>query len=303
TIPVRQLRSYAVSTLQEEAFLPQQEQTLEPVAAAEVKPQVAWPAEKKPVVLVVEDNEDFRYYLKDSLLPYFQVLEAKDGKEGWQKALSHLPDLVVSDLMMPELNGMEFCKKIKADPRTSQIPFVLLTAHASEEKQLKGLGLGANDYLTKPFHFELLLTRLQNLITQRELLQKVFEKKISVQTSENQIVSLDDKLVQKAIKFVEENLSNPDLTVEEMSRELGLSRVHLYKKLVAITGQSPVEFIRKIRLQHAAQFLEKSQLTVAEVAYKVGFNNRKYFSKYFKDEYNILPSHYAMNKQAEAKEV
>ncbi|WP_161888513.1 two-component regulator propeller domain-containing protein [Pontibacter russatus] len=253
-----------------------------------------------PVVLLVEDSEDFRFYLRENLKEHFTILEARDGKDGWQKALAHMPDLIVSDLMMPEVNGIDFCKKIKADARTSHIPFVLLTAHASEDKKLHGLHIGANDYITKPFSFDLLLSRIRNLITQRELLQKVFEKKISVQSSEEKIVSLDDRLIQKAIKVVEENLENADFSVEMLSRELGVSRVHLYKKMVALTKQSPVEFIRKIRLQHAAQFLEKSQLTVAEVAYKVGFNNRKYFTKYFKDEYNILPSQYAESRQKEA---
>ncbi|MHA6247449.1 hybrid sensor histidine kinase/response regulator transcription factor [Pontibacter sp. CAU 1760] len=250
-----------------------------------------------PLVLLVEDSEDFRLYLRENLKDHFTIIEARDGKEGWQKALAHLPDLIVSDLMMPEVNGIDFCRKVKADSRTSHIAFVLLTAHASEDKMLDGLNIGANDYITKPFSFEILLSRIRNLITQREQLQKVFEKKISVQTSEEKIVSLDDKLIQKAIKVVEDNLANTDMSVEMLSRELGVSRVHLYKKLVAITGQSPVEFIRKIRLQHAAQFLEKSQLTVAEVAYKVGFNNRKYFTKYFKDEYKILPSQYAESRQ------
>lgn len=269
------------------------------VAEESIKPQKAALAANLPVVLVVEDNDDFRFYLKDSLKSYFTILEANDGKEGWQKALSYLPDLIVSDLMMPEMNGIEFCKKINKDARTAHIPFVLLTAHASEEKKLKGLDIGANDYVTKPFNFDMLLSRIRNLITQRELLQKVFERKISVQTCEEDVVSLDDKLIQKAIKYVEENLSDTDLSVESLSRELGISRVHLYKKMVAITGQSPVEFIRKIRLRHAAQLLEKSQLTVAEVAYKVGFNNPKYFTKYFKEEYKTLPSHYAGSRQEE----
>ncbi|RNI31634.1 hybrid sensor histidine kinase/response regulator transcription factor [Rufibacter latericius] len=299
TLPVKER---TLEGIQEEVIVePQDLETAAEIAPAKLQKTLS--PDAKPVVLVVEDNEDFRFYLKDSLKPYFHVLEAKDGKEGWQKALFHLPDLIVSDLMMPEVDGVEFCKKIKFDSRTSQIPFVLLTAHASDEKKLKGLDVGANDYLTKPFNFDLLLSRLRNLISQRELLQKVFEKKISVQASENEIVSLDDKFIRKAIQYVEAHLSNPDLSVEEMSRELGVSRVHLYKKMMAIAGQSPVEFIRKIRLQHAAQFLEKSQLTVAEVAYKVGFNNRKYFTKYFKDEYNILPSQYAEIKQNERKQV
>jgi signal transduction histidine kinase/ligand-binding sensor domain-containing protein/DNA-binding response OmpR family regulator len=294
SLPVKELNPPAASP--EEQM--QQASSLAP--APEHSPVEIGPQEtivgQKPLVLVVEDNDDFRFYLKDNLQGHYQVVEARNGKEGWQKALALLPALIVSDVMMPELNGVDFCKKIKQDPRTSHIPFVLLTAHASEEKHLTGLHVGANDYLTKPFNFELLLSRIKNLITQREQLQKVLEKKISVQTSQEKIVSLDDKLIQKAIKYVEENLSNTDLTVEEMSRELGVSRVHLYKKMVAITGQSPVEFIRKIRLQHAAQLLGKSQLTVAEVAYKVGFNNRKYFTKYFKEEYQMLPSVYAEQK-------
>ncbi|WP_187263855.1 hybrid sensor histidine kinase/response regulator transcription factor [Pontibacter beigongshangensis] len=258
----------------------------------EEKPAAQRP-KSRPVVLLVEDNEDFRFYLKDNLGVHFEMLEAKNGKEGWQKALAHLPDLIVSDLMMPEMDGIALCTKIKQDARTSQIPFVMLTAHKAEELQLKGLGLGANDFISKPFNFEILLSRLQNLIAQRRQLQGVFERKISVETSAVEIQSLDDKLIQRAIQVVEDNLDDPDFSVEAMSRELGMSRVHLYKKMVALTSTSPVEFIRKIRLQRAAQYLEKSQLTVAEVAYKVGFNNRKYFTKYFKEEYHILPSAYA----------
>lgn len=253
--------------------------------------------EKLPLVLLVEDNEDFRFYLKDNLGVYFTIIEAKNGHEGWQRALSNMPDLIVSDLMMPEMNGIELCKKIKTDPRTSHIPLVLLTASSADEQKLNGLKIGANDYVTKPFNFEILLTRLENLIEQRQALQKALEKKISIHTSEIEIVSMDDKLIQKAIKIVEDNLSNSDFTVEDLSKEIGMSRVHLYKKLVALTGKSPVEFIRSIRIQRAAQFLEKSQLSVAEVAYKVGFNNRKYFSKYFKNEFNVLPSMYLASKK------
>ncbi|UII24600.1 ATP-binding protein [Fulvivirga maritima] len=246
-----------------------------------------------PLVLLVEDNEDFRFYLKDNLGVHFKIIEAQNGKEGWQRALSALPDLIVSDLSMPEMNGMELCEKVKADTRTSHIPFVLLTAHSNNDKKLKGLNVGADDYITKPFNFEILLSRIKNLIQQRQAMQEAYTKKISVETSEIDIVSLDDKLIQEAIKVVEENISNPDLSVEMLSRELGMSRTHLYKKMVSLTGKTPVEFIRKIRLQRAAQFLRKSQLTVAEVAYQVGFNNRKYFTKYFKMEYDVLPSTYA----------
>lgn len=257
--------------------------------------------EGRPVVLLVEDHEDFRFYLKDNLGVYFHIREAKNGKEGLELAQSLLPDIIVSDVMMPELSGMELCKQLKNDARTAHIPFVFLTAHAAEEQKLKGLNFGASDYITKPFNFEILLSKIRNLIAQREVMKKTFEKKISVQTSVLDIISLDDKLIQNAIKVVEENLADPDFSVEMLSKKLGMSRVHLYKKMVALTEKSPVEFIRMIRLQRAAQYLEKSQLTVAEVAYKVGFNNRKYFSKYFKDEYNVLPSAYS-GKQAKIKE-
>ncbi|WP_242693372.1 hybrid sensor histidine kinase/response regulator transcription factor [Sabulibacter ruber] len=254
--------------------------------------------EQKLVVLLVEDNADFRTYLKENLGQHFNVVEAKNGKEGWQKALAYQPDLILSDLMMPEMNGIDFCKKIKADARTTHIPFVLLTAQTAEEQKLQGLDIGANDYITKPFNFEMLLSRMSNLITQCQLLQKAYGKKISVQTSEVEIVSLDDKLIQKAIKVVEDNIDCPQFSVELMSRELGMSRVYLYKRIVALTGQTPMEFIRKIRLERAAQLLEKSQLTVAEVAYAVGFNNPRYFSKYFKEQYHMLPSVYAESKQS-----
>jgi signal transduction histidine kinase/ligand-binding sensor domain-containing protein/DNA-binding response OmpR family regulator len=248
------------------------------------------------LVLLVEDNEDFRAYLRENLEHYYKIIEAKNGKEGWQKALSTLPDLIVSDLMMPELDGIELCKKIKQDTRTCHIPFVLLTAHSAEEQKLKGLNTGANDYITKPFNFQLLNSRMKNLIEQRKQFQRSYEKKISVETSQIEIISLDDKLIQKAIKVVEDNLSDPDFSVEIMSKELGLSRVHLYKKMMALTAMSPVEFIRKIRIQRASQLLEKSQLSVAEVAFKVGFNNPKYFTKYFKEEFNVLPSTYSESK-------
>ncbi|WP_071843102.1 two-component regulator propeller domain-containing protein [Pontibacter korlensis] len=261
------------------------------------------PVKEKPVLLLVEDNEDFLAYLKDNLEVHFDVLEAPNGKEGWQKALANMPDLIISDLMMPVLDGLEFCKKVKGDSRTSHIPFLLLSAHTAEEQKLRGLNIGANDYITKPFSFELLLSRVNNLVTQNQLLHKALEKKISVQTSQEEIVSLDDKLIQRAIKLVEENLSNPDFSVEYMSKELAISRVHLYKKMVSLTGTSPVEFIRKIRLQHAARLLEKSQLTVSEVAYKVGFNNRKYFTKYFKEEYQVLPSAYAESVRQYEEEI
>jgi signal transduction histidine kinase/DNA-binding response OmpR family regulator len=251
----------------------------------------------KPVLLLVEDNEDFRFYLKDNLKFQYKIIEASNGKSGLKQALENIPDLIVSDVMMPEMNGIELCKKIKNEKSTSHIPVILLTARTAEEQKVEGFDSGADDYVTKPFNFEILQSRIKNLIHQRELFQKDFRKQIEVRASNVNITSLDEKLIQNAIKFVEQNISNPDFSVEDLSRELAMSRVHLYKKLQALTGKAPLEFIRSIRLQHAAQLLEKSQLTVSEVAYKVGFNNPKYFARYFKEEYNVLPSAYASGKR------
>jgi signal transduction histidine kinase/ligand-binding sensor domain-containing protein/DNA-binding response OmpR family regulator len=244
----------------------------------------------KKMLLLVEDNEDFRFYLKDNLRQYFTILEAADGKEGWQKALAHHPDLVVSDISMPEMDGIGLCRKIKKDQRTSHIPVILLTALAGEEQQLKGLEGGANDYLTKPFNFEILLSRIRNLLSQQAVARKTFEKRIDVKPADISVASPDEQFLYQVMEIIEKNISNPDFSVEELSRAAYMSRVALYKKLLALTGKTPIEFIRSVRLKRAAQLLEKSQMTVAEIAYEVGFNNPKYFSKYFKMEYHVLPS-------------
>lgn len=255
--------------------------------------------EKLPSLLLVEDNDDFRFYLKDNLSLQYNIIEAKEGREGWDKVISRLPDLVVTDIMMPGMNGIDLCRKIKNDPRVSHTPVILLTARTAEEQKLEGFESGAEDYITKPFSFEILQSRIRNLILQRENLQKEFPRRIDVKASNVQITSLDEKLISKALKVVESRLSDADFTVEELARELGMSRVHLYKKLQALTGKSPIEFIRTLRLQHAAQLLEKSQLTVSEIAYKVGFNNPKYFARYFKEEYKMLPSAYSSSHRKE----
>jgi len=248
--------------------------------------------DKRPVLLLVEDNEDFRFYLKDNLRQQYQVLEARNGKEGLQLALQHLPDLIVSDIMMPEMNGIDLCRRIREDQRVSHIPVILLTARTGEEQKVEGFDVGADDYVTKPFSFEILLSRIKNLIHQREAFHRDFRRQIDVKASDVKITSLDEKLIQNAIRLVEDNIADADFSVEHLSRELGMSRVHLYKKLMALTGKAPLEFIRSIRLQRAAQLLEKSQLTVSEIAYQVGFNNPKYFARYFKEEFGVLPSAY-----------
>lgn len=250
---------------------------------------------RKKTLLVVEDNDDFRFYIKDNLKEYYNILEARNGKAGWQKALADHPDLIVCDISMPEMNGIELCRKIREDKRTACIPLILLTALTGEEYQLEGLHTGASDYMTKPFNFEILHSKIKNLLSQQEQFKKTYQKQVQAQPSEISGPSAADVFIQQALAIVEKNISNPDFSVEEMSREMFMSRGALYKKMFSLTGQTPIEFIRSIRLQRAAQLLEKGEMTVAEVAYEVGFNNPKYFSKYFRDTFNVLPSAYNKN--------
>ena len=244
-----------------------------------------------PLVLVVDDNEDFRLFMRHSLELQYRVILASNGKEAWEKVQNEHPDLVISDVMMPGMDGNELCRLIKEDKRTAHVPVILLTARQAVESRVKGLQTGADDYVTKPFNMTVLVLRIRKLIELSRYKQAT-QATIDPTPSDIVITSLDEKLIEKAIKYVEDNISRSDLSVEELSRELGMSRVHLYKKLLQITGKSPIEFIRVIRLKRAAQLLRESQLHVSEVAYEVGFNNPKYFSRYFKEEFGVLPSAY-----------
>lgn len=248
---------------------------------------------KKPTVLLVEDNDDFRFYLKDNLREHFNILEAENGKTGWQKALASHPELVVSDISMPVMDGIELCKKIKADKRTAHIPVILLTALTGEDQQLRGLETGANDYMTKPFNFEILQSRIKNLLSLQTKMRKTYQKQMEVKPADVVISSPDEKFLAQALEIVEKNIANPDFSVEDLSKAMFMSRVALYKKLLALSGKSPIDFIRDIRLKRAAQLLEKSKMTVSEIAYEVGFNDPKYFAKYFKKEFGVTPSTYA----------
>jgi signal transduction histidine kinase/ligand-binding sensor domain-containing protein/CheY-like chemotaxis protein/AraC-like DNA-binding protein len=278
---------------------PVHEEVNEPVQSATIdntsEPQVTLIG--KPTVLLVEDNEDFRFYLKDNLKAFYNVMEAANGEEGWTKALSQVPDIVVTDIMMAGMNGLELCKKIKSDQRVSHIPVILLTARSGEEQRLEGFEVGADDYIPKPFNFQVLESRIRNLMSLRQNLRSLFSKGNAIKASEIQITSVDEQFLQRLIQFIEENVGNSNLSVSDMCRELGISRAQFFKKIQALTGKSPLEVVREIRLQHAVQLLEKSQLSVAEIAYKVGFNTPKYFTRYFKEVYHVLPSAYANGKR------
>ncbi|MDA3880837.1 MAG: ATP-binding protein [Prolixibacteraceae bacterium] len=244
-------------------------------------------------ILLVEDNPDIRFYLKDNLKADYQVFEAENGDKAWEMIPEIMPGLIVSDIMMPgELDGLGLCRQVKSDNRTSHIPVILLTARTSDQQKCEGLESRADDYITKPFNFELLELRIKSLIEQRRQMQRLFQKNFDIQPSEIAITSLDDKFLKKVKDITEANMQEPDFSVEKLSTEVGISRAHLYNKLVALTGKTPIEYIRIMRIRRAAQLLEKSQLTVMEVAYKVGFNDPRYFTKHFKHEYEMTPTQY-----------
>lgn len=245
-----------------------------------------------PTVLLVEDNEEMRYYLKDNLKALYSVVEAANGKEGWQKALSCHPQLIVSDISMPEMNGIELSKKIKSDKRTNHIPVILLTAITGEEEQLKGLETGANDYLTKPFNFEILNAKIKNLLMLNRTLKDTYSKQIHVCGNDIEIESGDAKLLNNIVRYIEDKLNDPELSVEELSRHVGMSRGSLYTKLLELTGLTPLEYIRSVKLDKAVILLEKSDYNVAQIAYMTGFGTPSWFSNKFKAKYNMLPSEY-----------
>lgn len=246
----------------------------------------------RKTILIVEDNEDMRFYLKDNFKSQYHVIEAANGKDGWNKVKSQMPDLVVSDMMMPEMNGLELSKKIKEEKETAHIPVILLTAVGSEDKQLEGFKIGVNDYITKPFTFEILASRISNIMAHQKILHKRFQKQIEVNPKEIAITSVDEQFLKDALAVVEKNIADPDFSVEDLSQALFMNRVTLYRKLLTLTGKSPIDFLRTIRLKKAAILLSKSGKSVAEVAYETGFNNPKNFAKQFKEEFNVLPSQY-----------
>ena len=254
---------------------------------------------KKATILLVEDNHDFRFYIKDNLKSKFNILEAENGKRGWQKALAMHPDLIVSDISMPEMNGIDLCKKIKNDPRTSHIPVILLTALTGEEQQLQGLETGASDYMTKPFNFEILQSKIANILEQQITMRKTYQKQVEVAPSKLMVDSPDEIFKRKVLTLIDSNIDNPNFSVEELSSDMCVSRYTLYKRILAMTGKTPNEFVRSMRIKRAAQLLETGNLTISQVCSKVGFKSQKYFVKSFKAAYNTIPSKYGDTMEAD----
>ena len=267
----------------------------EPLPSSESKVEITSKKRKKdfPTLLIVEDNPDMRDYMRGCLESNYEISEAEDGEKGLQQALKRLPEIIISDVMMPRMDGFEFCAKIKRDERTSHIPVILLTAKASGESKIEGLETGADDYLTKPFDTRELRARVKNLIEQRRQLQKKFQRGIRIEPSEVTVTSIDEQILQRAISAVENNISIPNFDTATLAKEVGMSRMLLHTKIKALTGQSTGEFIRTLRLKRAAQLFQQGYGNVTEVAYDVGFQSLSYFAKIFREQFGQSPSHYA----------
>jgi DNA-binding response OmpR family regulator len=248
-----------------------------------------------PIVLIVEDNSDMRAYMQDCLAQDYRIIEAVDGEDGLQTATDKIPDLIISDVMMPKMDGFQLCQRLKSDERTSHIPIILLTARATAESKIKGLELGADDYILKPFDRTELQVRAKNLIEQRRKLRERFSRDISLPPKEIAVTSYDEKFLQRAMNIIEQHLSNPDFDVTILAREVGMSRMQLHRKLQALTNQSANKFIRSLRLKKAADLLNQKYGNVAQIAYEVGFNNPAYFAECFRKQFGKLPSEYQAN--------
>lgn len=263
------------------------------------------PKEGKPLVLIVEDNADLRTYMKESLEHSYEIIDAANGKIGLEKCIELVPDLIISDIMMPLMDGVEMCHLVKTDSRISHVPVILLTAKADLEDKLTGLETGADDYITKPFDSRFLEVRVRNLIKTRELMRERFmgNRKLVLEPKEITITPLDEVFMKKVLKTIEDNIGDSEFRVEDLGREVAMSRMHFYRKVKALTGQTAVEFIRTIRLKRAAQMLNQNQLTVSEITYAVGFNDLQYFRNRFKKYFGVSPSEYASQFAGDKSEV
>lgn len=245
------------------------------------------------IMLLVDDNADVRYFIKSHFSPAYHILEAENGVEGYAIALKTIPDMIISDVMMPDMDGFEFCRKIRKDERTSHIPIILLTAFGSREHEIEGLSQGADDYITKPFDLVILQTKIENILTVRQSLKQKYTGEMLLQPRNIILNSPDERFLQKAIDVVENNISDPDLDIERFATEIGVSRMQLYRKLNALTEMTVKEFIRNIRLKRAAQMLVQKKLNISEIAYAVGFRDLSHFRKCFRQEFGMNATEYA----------
>jgi len=249
----------------------------------------------KPLLLIVEDNSDVRKYIISHLEDDYRIHDAVDGEDGLQEALKQIPDLIISDIMMPKMDGFELCEKLKTDERTSHIPVILLTAKATNQDKIEGLETGADDYIMKPFDAEVLKARIKNLIEQRKKLREHFKKDGLIELEDKEITSIDKKFLEKIVKIIYEHLSDTSFSVDMFAEEVSMSRRNLDRKLIALTGESPSDIIKRVRLTRASQLLTQRSGNISEIALEVGFSNPAYFSKCFREQFGLTPSDYETN--------
>ncbi len=242
------------------------------------------------IVLVIEDNDDIRNFLQLTLEPNYRVFESIDGESGVEKALELIPDIIISDIMMPGIDGFEVTRKLKKEEKTSHVPIILLTAKAGVENRIEGLEVGADAYVPKPFSSDELNARIKNLIEGRQKLKEKYSRSLLVRPDAVNEPSMEEKFLMRVRAVVDEHLSNENFSVEQLSREVGMSRAQLHRKLIALTGVSASRFVRNYRLEHAHELLKKKVGTVSEIAYRVGYSSPAYFTKCFTEDFGISPS-------------
>ena len=258
------------------------------------------PTENHPIVLVVEDNADIREYIRSSFTDIYEVITAKDGKEGWELAQVRIPNIIVSDIMMPVMDGIELCKRIKEDMRTSHIPVILLTAKDSLQDKEEGYASGADSYLTKPFSAKLLHSRINNLLETRKKIASLLALADTQPKQESAVSSLnklDNEFLQKITQIIEENLEMEKMDIAFIADKMCMSHSTLYRKIKGLTDMSANEFIRKVKMRKGVELLMSRQYTISEIAYMIGFSSVAYFRQCFKDEYGMSPSDYVKQKQ------
>ena len=244
---------------------------------------------ERPLVLIIDDNNGMRAYLRSILKDKYNVSEAADGKQGLEKACREIPKLIICDVMMPVMDGLEFTRQLKQNMATSHIPVILLTACSLSEQREEGYGTGADSYLTKPFSGSVLLSRVDNLLRNRTMLRSLFSGDKKEEAAEEQLSSRDQTFIGRLRDSIRQNMGDSDFTVERLGEEVGLSRVQLYRKVKALTGQTPVDLLKKARLERARLLVEKTDKSISEIAYEVGFTAPSYFNKCFKDEFGVSP--------------
>ena len=314
--PVRmgQVVDIANSSIQSETLIPDDSEKIEAV----YEEDAAKEENSKELMLLVEDNQELREFLRSIFSPMYRVVEAADGREGANKALKYLPDIIISDVMMPEKDGIEMTRELRADMTTSHIPIILLTAKTTIESKLEGLEYGADDYITKPFSATYLQARVENLLMQRKKLQSFYRDSLmhihisagqedapvatdvpsaEEDTSETVPATLemspnDRKFMDKLVELMEQNMDNGELVVDDLVRELAVSRSVFFKKLKTLTGLAPIEFIKEMRIKRATQLIETGEFNMTQISYMVGINDPRYFSKCFKAQVGMTPTEY-----------